>query len=258
MKNPRLDIRHWWAVEAMIASFNHVYQVTYKTRYEVHGPIGVSLYGRAPIAPFQYEFHALSADVKAVLDAVLIYGVPEEMQYTLNVFHDQPSNPVLKEQYARYSHEFVRTGTILGLELPNRANTIPANVFKATSLQQAEIANHSLTTEGERIHAQTLSDKHIHSFYVEQDGIAVGWLQLVTIHSGVGYINQLYVLEAYRRRRLGTALVQRAQAYAIELGLKHMALVPSDMALHLYRRLGYRPLVYFSAFQPIGRAQPEF
>ena len=258
MTNPRPDIRNWWAVEAMIASYNHVYQVTYKTKYEVHGPIGVSIYDGAPIASFQYEFLALSADVKSVLDAVLIYGVPEEKQYTLNVFHGQPSSPILKEQFARYSHEFIRTGTILGLNLPERVNTIPANVFKATTLQQAETANHTLTAEGERIHAQTLSDKNIHSFYVQVDGIAAGWLQLVTVAPGVGYINQLYVLEAYRRKRLGTALVQRAHAFAIELGLKHMALVPSDMAMHLYRRLGYHPLVYFSAFQPIGRAQPEF
>lgn len=258
MTNPRPDIRNWWAVEAMIASYNHVYQITYKTQYEIHGPLGVSIYDGAPIASFQYEFHALSADVKSVLDAVLVYGVPEDKEYILNVFHSQPSNPGLKEQYARYSHEFVRTGTILGLDLPERVNTIPSNVFKATTLQQAETANHSLTTEGERIHAQTLSDKHIHSFYAQVDGEAAGWLQLVTIHPGVGYINQLYVLEGHRRKRLGTALVQRAHAYALELGLKHMVLVPSDKAMHLYRRLGYRPLAYFSAFQPIGRAQPEF
>jgi hypothetical protein len=29
-----------------------------------------------------------------------------------------------------------------------------------------------------------------------------------------------------------------------------MALIPSDMAIPLYRRLGYRPLLYFSAFRP--------
>jgi ribosomal protein S18 acetylase RimI-like enzyme len=107
-----------------------------------------------------------------------------------------------------------------------------------------------LTAEGERIHAQTLRDPHIHSFYVQVDGEAAGWLQLVTIYSNVGYINQLYVLQAFRNRKLGTALVQRAQAYAVELGLKHMVLIPSDMAIPLYRRLGYRPLLYFSAFRP--------
>lgn len=250
MNHSRSDIENWWAVEAMIASYNHVYQVTYKTRYEVQGPIGVSIYDGAPIASFQYEFLALSTDAKAVMEAVLAYDIPNEKQYVIDVFHPLPSNPALKEQYIKFSHEFVRTGPILGLELPARVNTISANVHLVTTLQQAETANHNLTAEGERIHAQTLRDKYIHSFYVKVDGEVAGWLQLVTVYPHVGYINQLYVLKAFRNCKLGTALVQRAQAHAIELGLKHMTLIPSDMAIPLYRRLGYRPLLYFSAFRP--------
>lgn len=250
MNNSRTDIENWWAVEAMIASYNHVYQVTYKTKYEVQGPIGISTYEGAPIASFQYEFLALSMDAKAVMDAVLAYEIPDEKQYVIDVFHPLPSSLALKEQYTKFAHEFVRTGPILGLELPAKVNTLPANVHLATTIKQAETANHNLTAEGERIHAQTLRDQHIHSFYVQADGQAVGWLQLVTVYPHVAYINQLYVLKEFRDRKLGTSLVQRAHAYAIELGMKHMALIPSDMAIPLYRRLGYRPLLYFSAFRP--------
>jgi ribosomal protein S18 acetylase RimI-like enzyme len=251
MSNPRPDIEHWWAVEAMIASYNHVYQVIYKTKYEVHGPIGISIYDGAPIASFHYEFLALSADSRAVMDAVREYPVPDEKEYVIDVFHPTPSGQNLKEHYSKVGHEFVRTGPILGLDLPAKVSTIPANVHKATTIQQAEIANNNLTTEGERIHVQTLRDKHIHSFFVKVDGEAVGWVQLVTVYPGVGYINQLYVLEEFRKQKLGTMLVQRAQAQAVELGLKRMVLIPSDMAMHLYRRLGYRPLLYFTAFRPI-------
>ena len=246
----RTDIENWWAAEAMIASYNHVYEVTYKTKYEVYGPIGISNYEGAPIASFQYEFLALSPDAQAVMDAVLAYPVPDDKQYIINVFHTSPSEPMLKSQFTKYDHEFVRTGTILGLKLPAKIETVPANVHKATTIQQAETANHNLTNEGERIHVQTLRDKHIHSFYASVNGEAVGWVQLVTIYPGTGYINQLYVLEQYRQRKLGTALVQRAHMQAIELGLKRMVLIPSDMAMPLYRRLGYRPLLYFSAFRP--------
>jgi ribosomal protein S18 acetylase RimI-like enzyme len=238
-------------VEAMIASYNHVYQVIYKTKYEVHGPIGISIYDGAPIASFHYEFLALSADSRAVMDAVREYPVPDEKEYVIDVFHPTPSGQNLKEHYSKVGHEFVRTGPILGLDLSAKVSTIPANVHKATTIQQAEIANNNLTTEGERIHVQTLRDKHIHSFYVKVDGEAVGWVQLVTVYPGVGYINQLYVLEEFRKQKLGTMLVQRAHAQAVELGLKRMVLIPSDMAMHLYRRLGYRPLLYFTAFRPI-------
>ena len=250
MKNPRPEIENWWAAEAMMASYNHVYQVTHKTKYEIHGPIGVSIYEGAPIASFQYEFLALSADAKSVMEAVLAYPIPDNKHYIIDVFHPSPTNRSLKEQYTKFSHKFVRTGPILGFDLPAKVNTLPTNVFKATTIQQAETANHILTTEGERIYVQTLRDKHIHSFYVEHEGEAVGWLQLVTIYPKVGYINQLYVLKNYRNRKYGTALVQHAHAQAIKL--RCMVLIPSDHALPIYRRLGYRPLLYFSAFQPNG------
>lgn len=246
----RRDIEHWWAVEAMIASYNHAYQVTYKTKYDAHGPIGVSSYGNAPIAYFQYEFLALSPDTRSVMDAVLAYPIPEDKQYIIDVFHAQPSNPELKLQYARYHHECIKTGTILGLDLPKRINTVPANIHKAATIKDAENANHSLTTEGERIHIETLRDPHIHSFYATVHGEAVGWTQLVTVYPSVGYINQLYVLEKYRQQKIGTALIQHAHIQALELGLKRMVLIPSQMAIPLYRRLGYRPLLYFSAFRP--------
>ena len=244
------DIEHWWAAEAMITSYNHVYQVTYKTKYEMHGPIGVSIYDGAPIASFHYEFLALSADARSVMDAVLSYPIPENKQYILDIFHADPSNPELKQFYKSFGYEFIRTGPILGMDLPNKVVTPVTSIHKATTIAQAEIANHTLTSEGERIHAQTLRDPHIHSFFVTVDGKAVGWLQMVTIYPDVGYINQLYVLIEYRNRKLGTALVQHAHLEAIKLGLKKMVLVPSSMALPLYRRSGYRPLLYFSAFRP--------
>lgn len=252
MKKPRPDIEHWWAVEAMIASYNHVYQVTHKTKYKVHGPIGISIYDGAPVASFQYEFLALSADAQSVMDAVLAYPVPDDKQYVIDVFHPAPSDHSLKEQYTKFVHEFVRTGPILGFDLPAKATAIPSNVYKASTIQQAETANHTLTTEGERIYVQTLRDRHIHSFYVEHEGEAVGWIQLVSVYDRVGYIHQLYVLKNYRKRKYGAALVQRAHAHAVELGLKRMVAVPSDQAMRLYRRLGYRPLLYFSAFRPNG------
>lgn len=248
----RPDIEHWWAVEAMIASYNRVYRVTYNTKYETHGSIGVSIYGNAPIASFQYEFLALSEDTNSVLKAVLAYP-RRGQQYIIDVFHPQPSSPDLKREYTESGFEFVRTGMILGLELPARSKSMPVSVHKVKTLRQAETANHTLAQEGERIHLATLRDAHIHSFYATMDGEAAGWTQLVTLYPGVAYIHQLYVLKAYRRRKLGTALIQRAHQEALTLGWKYIVLIPSEIALPLYRRLGYRPLVYFSVFRP----QPE-
>ncbi len=65
-----VKIKDWWAVEGMIASYNHAYQVAYKTTYEVYGPIGVTKYGNSHIAPFQFEFQALSSNPRVVTEAI--------------------------------------------------------------------------------------------------------------------------------------------------------------------------------------------
>jgi len=49
--------------------------------------------------------------------------------------------------------------------------------------------------------------------------------------------------------RIGSALLERAQIEAVQLGLQNMIMVPSDMALGMAIRLGYRPLAYFTAFR---------
>ncbi len=250
MTNPRPDIEHWWAVEAMIASYNHVYQTVYNTRYEERGAIGVSVYNDAPIASFHYEFLALSADIHAVIEVLNAYPIPEGKKHIVNLFHPAPADPELKERFKQLDMDFVRTGPILGFNLPLRVSTIPLNVHKAKNLQHTEAANNSLTAEGERIHIQTLRDQHIHNFYVKEEGQAAGWIQMVTKYPGVGYINQIYVLKEFRKRRLAATLVNAVHAEALKLGIRKMVAIPSDMSLHLFRRMGYRPLLYFSAFRP--------
>jgi GNAT superfamily N-acetyltransferase len=250
MTNPRPDIENWWAVEAMIASYNHVYQVVYKTHYEEHGAIGVSIYNDAPVASFHYEFLALSADLQAVTTALEAYPIPDGKKHIVNIFHPTPADHDLKEHFRQLDLEFVRTGPILGYHLPLKVSTIPLNVHKAKTLQHTEAANNSLTSEGERIHVQTLRDKHIHNFFIKEDGQAAGWVQLVTKSNGVGYINQLYVMKEFRKRKFAITLVNAAHAEALKLGIRNMVTIPSDMSMHLFRRMGYRPLLYFSVFRP--------
>ncbi len=250
MKNKRPDIENWWAVEAMIASYNHVYQVVYNTRHEEHGAIAVSIYNDAPIASFHYEIHALSPNLDDVAEALEAYPIPEGKQHIVNIFHAGLVEPEMKTYFNSLGLEFARTGPILGYDLPLKVSTIPLNIHKAKTLHHTEAANNSLAEEGERIHVQTLRDKYIHNFYVKEQDQAVGWIQLVTKYAGVGYINQLYVMKEFRQRKLATILVQAAHAEALKLGIKKMVTVPSDMSLHLFRRLGYRPLLFFSAFRP--------
>jgi GNAT superfamily N-acetyltransferase len=251
-------IKDWWAVEAMIASHTHVYQVVHRTTYETRGPIGVSRYGNSPLAPYQYEFLALNPNPRVVTEAIREYPLAANDKFILDVFHALPSEPELKAKYQSLGYDFVRTGPILGRDLPTqRVRNDVTHIHPAKTIRQAEFANESLTNEGERIPLDSLRDKHIHNFYAEVSGQAVGWVQLVTIYPKVGCIQHLYTLSLYRGLKIGSALVERAQMEATRLGMKSIVLVPSDMAIGLAIRLGYRPLAYFTVFSPAGELGDE-
>jgi GNAT superfamily N-acetyltransferase len=245
-----VKIKDWWAVEAMIASYTYAYQIAYKTTYEEAGPIGVTKYGNSHIAPYQIEFLALNPNPRVVTEAILNYPMSEDDKFILNVFHASPTVPELKAKYISLGYDFIRTGPILGRDLPpkQQRNNV-SKIHKADTVHKAEFANESLTNEGERIPLDSLGDPNVHNFYAEVSGHAVGWVQMITVYPNVGYIQHLYTMSMYRGLRIGSALMERAQIEAVQLGLQNMILVPSDMALGLAIRLGYRPLAYFTAFR---------
>lgn len=253
-----VPIGDWWAVEAMIASYSHVYQVVHHTQYETRGPIGVSCYGNSHIAPYQYEFLALSPNPRAVTEAIREYPLAPDDKYILNVFHALPSEPEMKAKYQSLGYDFIRTGPILGRGLPpQRVRNDVSHIRHVSTIHEAEFANETLTNEGERIPLDSLRDKHIHNFFTEVSGQAAGWAQLVTVYPQVGYIQHLYTLTMYRGLKIGSALVEKAQIEAVRLGMKNTVMVPSDMAIGLAIRLGYRPLAYFTVFSLAGEPDNE-
>lgn len=244
---PRLA--NGWVVEAMITSYNYVYKTVYKTQYYDLGPIGVSDYGSAPISPYPLEFLALDEDAYTVVKAIQNYD-PRGKQYVLNIFHSQPSAREIKNQYAEYGYEFVRTGPILGYDIPSPTRGEALSVIKINTQEQLARVNMALYLENESIAPETLDDPYIENFYAEWNGKIAGWVQLVTVYPGVGYIQQLYTLLDFRNLRVGSSLMARAHVECSKKKISRVALVSSDMALGLYRRLGYRPLAYFTALRP--------
>jgi len=246
-----VKIKDWWAVEAMIVSYSHAYHAAYKIMYEQVGPVGVTKYGNSHVAPYQYEFQALSSNPRSVIEAIRRYPMKETDKYILNVFHASPTVPEHKAKYQSLGYDFIRTGPILSRILPpsKQINDV-SNIHKADTIRKAEYANDNLTNEGERIPLDSLRDEHIHNFYADISGRAVGWAQLITKYPNVGYIHHVYTMSMYRGLKIGSALIERAQIEAYQLGLQHMVMVPSEMALGVAVRLGYRPLAYFTAFCP--------
>jgi len=245
-----VKIKDWWAVEAMIASYTYAYQIVYKTTYEVTGPIGVTKYGNSHIAPYQIEFLALSPNPRVITEAIRNYPMREDDKFILNVFHASPTVPELKAKYVSLGYDFIRTGPILGRDLPpkQQRNDV-SNIHKADTIRKVEFANESLTNEGERIPLDSVGDQNVHNFYAKVSDRAVGWIEMISVYPNVGYIQHVYTMSMYRGLRVGSALIERAQIEAVQLGLQNMIMVPSEMALGMAIRLGYRPLAYFTAFR---------
>jgi ribosomal protein S18 acetylase RimI-like enzyme len=232
----------------MIAAHNHVYKTVYNAQYIDLGPIGVSDYGSAPIASYELEFLAMDEDPQTVMQAIQSYEI-NGRKYVLDVFHTQPSAKKIREQYGEHGYELIRTGPILGYDIPHPVRGEILMVTKIETKDQLDKVNLALYLENENIPVQTLDDPHIHNFYAEWNGRVAGWVQLVTVYPGTGYINQLYTMTDFRNKQVGTSLMARAHVECSKLGVTRMALVASEMSMGLYRRFGYRPLAYFTALR---------
>jgi len=251
MHTPLIPLENTWAVEAMVRSYNHVYHAAYRCSYEELGGVGVSYYGKkVPNLPFQMEFLAFDPDPVVVIGRINSYPKKPTDKYVLNVFHPEPNQAKLKAEYHNLGYEFVETAMLMGLPLPVKTPRGWTHVHKINSLEEIEFVNHSLESSNEHIPPQTLGDPHIVNFYAQLERRAVGWAQLVTAYAGVGCVNQLYTLPVYRQRGIGTRLLRRVHQEANHLGLHHAILLASEMGMSLYRRAGYMPLAYLTAFRP--------
>lgn len=237
-----------WVVETMITAQNHIHKAVLKSQYYDLGAIGVSDYGLIPMGEFQLEFLAMDDDAVKVVEAIKNYAVNDK-KYVLDVFHTQPSAKSLREEYGQYGYELIRTGPILGYDIPHPVRGEVLMVTKIETKDQLDKVNMALYLENENVPIETLNDPYIHNFYAEWNGKVVGWVQLITAYPGTGYIYQLYTMSDYRKKFVGTSLMARAHVECAKLGISRMALVSSEMALGLFRRFGYRPLAYFSVLR---------
>jgi len=160
-----------------------------------------------------------------------------------------PSAKKIKEQYSEYGYELIRTGPILGYEIPHPVRGETLMVKKIETKEELDKVNMALYLENENVPIETLKDPYVHNFYAEWNGKVAGWVQLITVYPDTGYINQLYTMADYRKKLVGTSLTARTHVECAKLGISRIALASSDMALGLYRRFGYRPLAYFTVLQ---------
>ena len=98
-------------------------------------------------------------------------------------------------------------------------------------------------------------------FVAEDDGVLVGMVtcQLVISTAAGGYsvlLEDMYVLEAYRQKRVGTALIRQIQNWGTEQGAMRIQLVADERnttARVFYKRLGFQGSFMTGLYLTLGR-----
>ena len=98
-------------------------------------------------------------------------------------------------------------------------------------------------------------------FVAEDNGILVGMVtcQLVTSTAAGGYsilLEDMYILEAYRQKRIGTALIRQVQNWGAEQGAMRIQLVADERnttAHVFYKRLGFQGSFMTGLYLPLGQ-----
>jgi GNAT superfamily N-acetyltransferase len=106
--------------------------------------------------------------------------------------------------------------------------------------QAADPATRSLL---QRLYMIEISDPRVTAYLVRIDGHAVARCELFTC-DGLGRVEAVFTLPAYRGRRLASALIRRAVADSIAEGnhLTYIQAEPGGNAQRLYERLGFRTI----------------
>jgi GNAT superfamily N-acetyltransferase len=127
-----------------------------------------------------------------------------------------------------------------------------------------ELQDFERALEPDRVEGQAIAQRYLHDllatctqkrgsiFVAEADSVVIGfvcvWLEqepesYLTSLAGYANISDLVVMPAYRQHGYGLALLQRAEAFALEQGataLRINALAKNSAARAAYRKAGFR------------------
>lgn len=158
--------------------------------------------------------------------------------------------------FARFATEIMyldRMPTVL----PGKPSSEPLQVIPARASFRHARALHEQDVTGEnreqRIEARMLhlDDPHYDALLALQNGAAVATIGVLSMGE-IGLIAQLRVVEAFRRRGIGTMMIGRALEICARSLLKHVLLDVWTIDTHviaLYEKFGFRKIGQFVTYQ---------
>lgn len=88
-----------------------------------------------------------------------------------------------------------------------------------------------------------LEDEAIHIIAVEETtSTVVGTGRLHKENDEIGHVRQMAVEERYRRKGIGSMILEELHSHARRLGLKKIVMDARDVALDFYRNAGYETM----------------
>jgi len=140
-------------------------------------------------------------------------------------------------------------GMACDLDKPASAHPVPDNVTvelvdEPPSLSPLTTERRRLRHKGRQLMAR-MKPRQVWFFVASQDGKPAGETTICT-GSGVAGIYDVVVLEKFRGRGIGTALVRAALLHAKKLGYRAAVLAATGMGLRIYTRLGFREVCKLS------------
>ena len=150
-------------------------------------------------------------------------------------------DPAIREIYKRKAFKLGRTEGMFVFPL---SRTIPVTESPAT-IQRArtiEDADRVREVAGSRevlpVHLDDPSDP-VRLYFATLDDEVVGWVKSVEAGNGCRWVSNMQVRPAFRRRKIGVALMTHMLRDDAEAGFEHSVLLASHSGALLYAHLGY-------------------
>ena len=212
---------------------------------DFHGMPHLSFSGAPTMRQRFDEFMIL--DVPADEVVRLVRGAFAEVPHLLTAFTNAPEETVIA--YGRQNYHLESREYLMAVDLSSAGFSAPDYLAVGQVASEEERLWFNTAHEREVVPLHALADKRLGYYYVRfGDDLACEGRCAMT-EANIALIDSVYTAEAYRRRGLGSSLMQAILANAAARGAAYSVLAASEDGHKLYLTLGYEVLADMLVFE---------
>lgn len=238
------------AIEVFVTGFAIQRSVT--TPYEAvrSGPLWVMRDAAPRPDPRNTEFVALRLPPGEAVEAVRAYGLPPKYGIVTADDDDGTDHLVARNRFAELGYRLMNREPVfvrdLSEPIPEPMVAVRRIEAREEAARVAKQARHRLL----RLSDLGPNDPPSRAYWVELEDRVVGWVRSIRAQADARWIGDLATLSEYRRRGIGTSLMNAALRDDRARGADWSCLVASWTGSLLYPRLGYRRVGLLHCYGP--------